>query len=354
MKELEPRDYQDRVMEKLVGIFMDGYSSAQVNSPTGSGKTVMGLAFARHLEDYFGYRTNWCAMRRNLLTQVREANADFFQCQDLQVVSMFEKNPPPADLLVIDECQHEATTSCLHVAESCGARFILGLSATPFRTDRLKLSFQRVVRDAGIHRLITDGYLCKFQHYNIERWTPEVVAETYLREPLRWGKTVVFFRTIAECVRFASLAGEGGIHCEVVTGTTDRESQLDDFDRGKFTLIANPAVLTEGFDSPDLTTVFVRDASRLPTIQMAGRGLRTCKGKTHCNIVQSRNAEWQFSRTATPMKSFACQGDGWLQLGGSELVESTASRISKLIASSSVVLPRFITTRRIKNRIPAV
>jgi hypothetical protein len=38
------------------------------------------------------------------------------------------------------------------------------------------------------------------------------------------------------------------VYCEVVTGQTKREEQLDDFDEGKFRVVANVMVLTEGFD----------------------------------------------------------------------------------------------------------
>ena len=49
---------------------------------------------------------------------------------------------------------------------------------------------------------------------------------------------------------------------------------LEEFVAGRVKVIANVSMLTEGFDQPDVQTIFARDASRLPTIQMCGRGLR--------------------------------------------------------------------------------
>jgi len=46
----EARDYQTRIVEKVAGYFNDGIRSAIVNSPTGSGKTFMGLAIAKWLQ----------------------------------------------------------------------------------------------------------------------------------------------------------------------------------------------------------------------------------------------------------------------------------------------------------------
>ena len=77
----------------------------------------------------------------------------------------------------------------------------------------------------------------------------------------------------------------GGVACEIVTSESDKDRQFEDFLSGKVRVIANVSMLTEGFDQPDVQTVFARDASRLPTIQMCGRGLRRAEGKEFCNIV---------------------------------------------------------------------
>ena len=59
---------------------------------------------------------------------------------------------------------------------------------------------------------------------------------------------------------------------EVVTADSDKDRQLERFVANKVKVIANVAMLTEGFDQPDVTSVFARDGSRLPTVQMCGRG----------------------------------------------------------------------------------
>ena len=51
--------------------------SALVLSPTGSGKTFMGLATASILQRTYGLRVGWTAMRRNLLTQASQENIAF-------------------------------------------------------------------------------------------------------------------------------------------------------------------------------------------------------------------------------------------------------------------------------------
>ena len=64
-------------------------------------------------------------------------------------------------LLVVDEAQHDAASSMAFLHQRIRPKYILGLSATPFRTDKVKLCFDTSIRDAGIHQLIQDGYLAK-------------------------------------------------------------------------------------------------------------------------------------------------------------------------------------------------
>ncbi len=347
---LQQRDYQDRVVDKVVGFFEAGDASVMIESPTGSGKTIMALRVLKHFEERYGLRANWVAMRRNLLRQVAEANARHFGLRNLRPVSMFAKAPPTADITVVDEAQHDATASCIHIHNISGSRFILGLSATPYRTDTLKLAFKRVVRDAGIHRLIQEGWLCPYRHWALEEWTPSSVARAYLAGRSAWGKSVAFFQTIGQCCEFAEILARTGVHCEVVTAETDRETQLDAFDAGAFPIVANVAILNEGFDCPDLRTVFVRDASKLPTVQMAGRAFRTHAGKTHCNVVQSAKAPWQFTRTARPAQAFTHRDGRWLALNNADAVDATAQRMAKTIAALDVRLPRYLLLRSPQGR----
>jgi len=352
LERLQQRDYQDRVVDKALGFIESGDASVLIESPTGSGKTIMGLRICRFLEERYGWRTNWVAMRRNLLAQVVAANRQYFGMKKLTPVSMFEKNPPPCEITVVDEAQHDATASAAHIHARSGSKIIIGLSATPQRTDNLKLAFKRVVRDAGIHRLITEGWLSPYEHWSIRNWDVAHVAAVYLSDPEKWGKSAVFFHRIEQCREFAEILAEAGHHCEVITADTDRETQLDDFDAGKFRVVANVAILNEGFDCPDLRTVFVRDSAKLPTIQMAGRAFRKSPetGKTHCNIVQSANAKWQFTRTARPIQSHALRDGQWLTLGNSVVIDKVARQTIQSIAAIQVSMPKYLTVSEQKKR----
>ncbi len=296
--------------------------SVLVESPTGSGKTVMGLAVAAHLQRHHGMRVGWAAMRRNLLAQAAAENDRGFGV-DLHLISMFDRRPPAVDLLVIDEAQHDGALSMANLHSFIKPQKILGLSATPFRSDRFKLCFERSFHDAGIHELIAAGYLSPYHHYTIPLYTPAAVAEAYAREPGRWGQSLVFFHTLAECRACqAELAGRG-VPAELVTAKTDRDRQIADFAAGRVPVMINMLILSEGFDCPSLRTVFCRPSGRLCTTQMAGRALRLHPDVPVKNVVQCAATRHPFPRTAPPAEQYLWRdGSGWRSLSVNRQIEA--------------------------------
>ena len=330
----EHRQYQEEAIGTCLGALSNrGRDSVLLESPVGSGKTYMALEMLYRLQKKLGkkLKINWVAPRHRLLQQVMEANRDLYM-DDIRPVSLFARIAPEADFVVLDEAHHEATQSCVLLYEKMHAKKTLGLSATPLRTDRMKLSFQETVRTCSIGRLIRDGYLSQFNSYLMPTYGVETVAEHYLASPEKWGKSLVFFDTIAECVAFKAIMEAGGVAVEVVTGTSNKDVQMEAFERGAVRVIANVAMLTEGFDQPDLMSIFARDASRLPTIQMCGRGLRRAPGKDACNIVQGGTSKYLFERVAKPKNAFRWQQGHWLALtDGTEEIEHTLKETLDLI-----------------------
>ena len=331
----EYRQYQEDAVNDCLRCFEERKNkSVMLESPVGSGKTLMALQVIHRLQEHLGrpLKVNWVAPRRHLLQQVMEVNMGLHQ-ENIRPVSLFDHFPPPADFVVLDEAHHEATQSCVLLYEKMHHTWTLGLSATPLRTDRMKLSFQDTVNTCSIGRLIRDGYLSPFHSYLLPQYDVTTVADTYLASPDRWGKSLVFFRTIKECFDFQARLLNAGITCEVVTAESDKDRQLEHFLSGKCSVIANVSMLTEGFDQPNLQSIFARDASRLPTIQMCGRGLRRAPGKEQCNIVQSGNCPYLFEKVAPAANAFRMTNGRWLALkDGTEEINVTLARSLELLS----------------------
>lgn len=354
---LQPRDYQRRIVEKLLSNCLnDGVTSNLIESPTGSGKTNMALLASKCLQLHFadeGLTVVWIAMRRPLLDQVvRENITKGLAVQDFHPVSMFIRDLDSLKtiregakklLLVIDEAQHDAAGSMGAIYDAVRPDFVLGLTATPFRTDNLKLCFHRVIKDAGIHQLIGAGWLSKFDHYSILNWDVETVAGTYVREKEHWGKSLFYMRNLQECYALCSLISPFA-RCEVVDGESDCEDQIARFERGELDALINCVKLTEGFDCPSLETVFVRDGSRGVTIQMAGRVLRLHEGKRK-KIVQSINTKWNFLKTAWAVCQYKWSEDAWVSLTLNPKLEEITDFARVAIATVDVQIPQLLVKK---------
>ena len=330
----EVRDYQERICEKSFNL-LDGGSSVMIESPTGSGKTNMLMTTCKLLEDkYPGIRVGWATMRRNNLAQAEKENAEKRFNLDLRLISMFEKNPTEVDVLVVDEGHHDATESMNNVHSKCKPKYVIGATATPVRADRAALYFKKTVRDANTRYLVKQGYLAQYNHFSINDWMPESVADTYCRDKKKWGKSVIFFRTMEECADCAYFLRSNKIRVEIVTGDSDRDQQIADFEAGKVDVIINMMVLTEGFDMPALQTVFVRPSTKGPSLQMAGRVMRKCGGMVK-NIVQSSNTHYEFTKEADASGKFKWANGLWLPVEDKEhlldeQVLNSLSLLSKL------------------------
>jgi len=105
--QVQPRAYQQRIIRQTLENFAresttdsPRTASIVIESPTGSGKTLMGLAIAAMIQKQTAARIDWVAMRRNLLTQAAEENRRRGFGGEIEFISMFERNPPEVDRLI--------------------------------------------------------------------------------------------------------------------------------------------------------------------------------------------------------------------------------------------------------------
>lgn len=320
--------------------------SVLIESPTGSGKTVMGMLIATLLQRATGCRVGGVAMRRNLLAQAVAENEPRGFGLSFSPISMFDKNPPDCDLLIVDEAQHDAARSMADLHCKIRPRWTLGLSATPYRSDRLGLCFDRVVKEAGIARLIRDGYLSPFHHYTLPRYTPDTVADQLITDPECWGLSLVFFHRHVDCVALHERLLSAGIPSDVVTAKSPRQRQIAAFEAGELRVLINMAILVEGFDCPSLKTVFCRPSGKGCTIQMAGRVLRRHPDHPFKQIVQCAHTRFPMVRLATPAEQYRFTEGEWRTLKTNRRLDAIAQRTVRMLARGQVELPETIRLHR--------
>lgn len=101
-------------------------------------------------------------------------------------------------------------------------------------------------------------------------------------------KWLVFAVTVAHAHHLADeLANVHGIACAVVSADTpkvEREALIRRFRTGQLRALVNVAVLTTGFDAPEVDCIALLRATKSPVlyVQIAGRGMRCAPGKADC------------------------------------------------------------------------
>ena len=320
--------------------------SVLIQAPTGSGKTLMGLLCGAVLQNELGLRVGWCAGRRELLRQAARENEKFALGVDLVTISMFDRHPPKVDVLIIDEAHHDGAMSMATLHGVIDPSIVLGLTATPYRRDRVKLCFEKVIRSCSIQRLVDDGYLSRYRHFTVPTWAPADVAAGYVRERAKWGQSLIFFHTKAQAAECLAALVARGVKAELVTGTSDRDAQIKAFETGATEVLLSMNILTEGFDCPSLRTVFCRPSSRATTVQMGGRVFRLHKQTPLKQIVQMRGTPMPFTRIVRPEEQHLLVDGEWRSLGATRELDAEIEAQRRRLAEVKVEMPRFLTHGR--------
>jgi superfamily II DNA or RNA helicase len=231
---------------------------------------------------------------------------------------------PDADLVIVDEAHHVRARTYERILDLYPRAVVIGLTATPCRGDGRGLgnSFDVIVEAPQIAERITGGYLVPARIYapeapdltgvRIERGDyregdlaesmdkPQLVGdivEHWLRLAAR-RRTVVFATGVGHSVHLRDEFRRSGVVAEHIDGNTpadERKAILKRLATGEVEVICNCAVLTEGFDCPDMgALVLARPTKSLGLFrQMVGRVLRAAPGKTDAIILDHAGAVYE-------------------------------------------------------------
>lgn len=223
--------------------------------------------------------------------------------------------PEEFSLVIIDEAHHTPASSYKRLVDHYRKNpnlKVLGVTATPDRADELALGqvFESVAFDYEIEDAIDQGWLVPIrqkyvvcEHLDISgvkttagdlnsgQLAAVLEAETQLHEmvdptiQIAGDKKVLFFaNSVAQAERTAEIFNRHKPgSCRTIFGKTpkeDRRETMADFRSGKFNVLVNVGVATEGFDMPDVEVVAVGrpTKSRALYAQMIGRGTRPLGG----------------------------------------------------------------------------
>ena len=324
------RPYQEAAKDAVLGEWAGGRRKTVAVLPTGTGKTIL---FASIIENQVrqGGRALILAHRGELLDQAADKlrkvtgiessleKADSHSLNSLFPVTVGSVqtlmqpkrlNAFPGDHftdIVVDEAHHVLSDSYQRVLEHFPNAHVVGVTATPDRGDKRNLGqyFDSQAYEYTMRQAIKDGYLVpiKAQMIPLELDINSVgvsngdyaageignALEPYLEQIAhemahycRGRKTVVFLPLIATSQKFCRmLIDEGMKACEVNGESSDREEVIRDFENGRYDVLCNSMLLTEGWDCPAVDCIVVLRPTKVRALyqQMVGRGMRLSPGK---------------------------------------------------------------------------
>ena len=327
----ELRPYQQQARERIHAEWENGHIRTLLVLPTGTGKTIV---FASVAADQVraGDRVLILAHRGELLEQaadklqrstglvsaVEKADATCLNTwfrvvvgsvQTLQRTARLERFPHDYfGTIIIDEAHHAITDGYRRILDYFGSAKVLGVTATPDRGDMRNLGevFDSLAFEYKLTDAIKEGYLCRIMAQTIplkldissvtmsggdyavgdlgtalDPYLEQIAAE--MAQRCKGRKTVVFLPLIKTSQKFRDLLNSHGFRAAEVNGqSTDRKKVLADFDAGKYNVLCNSMLLTEGWDCPSVDCVVVLRPTKVRSLysQMVGRGTRLSPGKT--------------------------------------------------------------------------
>lgn len=326
-----PTPVQVDALAALAATRRDGFRRGLVVLATGLGKTWLAAFDAEQLG---ARRVLFIAHREEILYQAAEtfvrirprARVGIYmgQARDSQVdvlcasvqtlgkAQHLDKFPPQHfDYIMVDEFHHAAAPTYRRLLNHFAPQFLLGLTATPDRTDQsdiLSLCDDNLVFGCDLFAGITAGLLAPFHYYGIwdeavdyreipwrnGRFEPEQLSNKLAtlaraRHSLKQWRARAQERTLAFCVSVshaefmaAQFARAGVRAAAVYAGSAmGRGEALEQLADGRLQVIFSVDLFNEGVDLPAIDTVLMLrpTESKILFLQQLGRGLRKAPGK---------------------------------------------------------------------------
>ncbi len=359
--ELRPEPFQERLLEQIALSRQRGYHRNLLVSATGTGKTVMAaLDYVRLREDLPRARLLFVAHREEILTQTlatfRHALRDhsfgelwvgrerprrfqhvFASIQSLHAAGVAHLEAQHFDVVVVDEFHHAAAATYRALLEHLRPVELLGLTATPERSDGLPVLewFDgRIAAELRLWDAIDQHRLVPFAYYGIHdgldlRQIPwrrgrgydveglsnlltgnDVWARLVLKELARRADNLSRMRALGFCVsveharfmaRMFCAAGIPAVAIWSDTPADERRQALRDLAERRVNVVFSVDLFNEGVDVPAVDTLLMLRPTDSPTLflQQLGRGLRRHPSKTVCTVldfVGQHRSEFRFDR----------------------------------------------------------
>ena len=360
--ELRLQPFQEALLQQIEVSRRFGFHRNLLVAATGTGKTVMAAVdYANLRERSPNLRLLFVAHREEILDQARKtyqfALADpgfgelwvgnqtptafthvFASIQTLHSANLNRIRPDHFDVVVVDEFHHAAAASYQALLDHLQPRELLGLTATPERSDGLSILHwfgDRIAAELRLWDAISQQRLVPFTYYGVndsvadythvawtrgrgydvtgvsnlltgnDAWASLIISQVRRRSPDTKAMRALGFCVSIDHARYmARKFSEAGIPSVAIWSDTPRNERADAL-RALGSKLVNVLfsvdLFNEGVDVPSVDTLLMLRPTDSPVLflQQLGRGLRRHAGKTHClvlDFVGQHRKEFRFDR----------------------------------------------------------
>lgn len=348
MLEVTARPHQIKMLDELeVARSVFGYSRNLVVAATGTGKTVLAALDYKRLIKVGVPRPTllFVAHRKEILRQAmatfRQVLGDFSfgellvdgekpkewrfvfaSIQSLRGGSFDELTSDHFQHLIVDEFHHAEATSYGKLFRKLNPSQVVGLTATPERTDGVDKIWQdefggRIATELRLWDALGQDLLAPFHYFGLGEeldysqlpWVAgryeakalnnlittntfrnkKVLRELNNKVPdMTKMKALIFCVSVEHANQIAKEFSDLGVQTKAVTGKTDnRGGIIQDLRAGNIQAISTVDVFNEGVDIPEVDTIVLLRPTESPVVflQQIGRGLRRSPGKDQVLIL---------------------------------------------------------------------
>jgi superfamily II DNA or RNA helicase/HKD family nuclease len=337
---IRPNLMQREALENINHLRAEGKDKALLVSATGTGKTFLS---AFDVQQFKPKKFLFIVHRRTIAEEAmktfqgllsddikmgiysgaqRELNADYIFCT-VQTISKqehldkFKRNH--FDYIVIDETHRAGADSYKRIMEHFTPKFMLGMTATPERTDGadiFKLFDYNIAYEIRLHRALSENMLCPFHYYGVTDLTidgEEVDDQTdfnklfaveradrVIEKAQLYGcddgevRGLVFCSRNEIALELSKQFNEKGYNTIALTGDNsedERRSAIESLEseekKDKLDYIFTVDIFNEGIDIPRVNQIIMLrpTQSAIIFVQQLGRGLRKNGAKDYLTVI---------------------------------------------------------------------
>ena len=338
-KFVTPNQMQSEALKNLNDLRKSGKNKALIISATGTGKTYLS---AFDVQQYKPKKFLFIVHRRTIAEeamntfrsllgseismglfsgQFKELNCDYL-FSTVQTLSKQENlqlfNQEHFDYIVIDETHRAGAQSYKTILDYFKPGFLLGMTATPERTDGtniFELFDYNLAYEIRLHRALDEGMLSSFHYYGVTDITVnnEVVDEYsdfnkltsnervnhILAKSEFYGTDSGEIRGLVFCsnnkvsLQLAEAFNQKGYKAIALSGASSEEARLEAIKRlestgsDKIDYIFTVDIFNEGIDIPSVNQIIMLrpTQSAIVFVQQLGRGLRKTDGKEYLTVI---------------------------------------------------------------------